>query len=176
MEGTVELGVNARSPQVYAIGSVLANGARIVEINRDYIVLERDGEQARLYSEGHQPPNSLAPASPLLTVGGKGMHTPARATNDDDLTRHIRVSPVYSSDQLEAIEVFPGPGSRAFATMGLKPGDRIIAIDGQVPTDAATGIATLRRLTAGEALQVTVERAGAPLELALDGLAMREAP
>lgn len=174
MEGTVALGASAGSPQVYAAGSLLANGAHIVEINADYIVLERDGEQARLYAEGYPPPDSPVPASPLLTVGGQLVRAPAPVTSEDELTEHIRVSPVYRGDRLEAIEVFPGAGSNAFAMMGLLPGDRITAIDGQALSDAARGIATLRRLSAGEALQVTVDRAGGRQVLALDGLAMRE--
>ena len=176
MEGTVALGVNAGSPQVYAAGSLLANGARIVEINEDFIVLERDGERARLHAEGHEPLDLPGSASPLLTVGGQLVRELARITSEDELTKHIRVSPVYRGDRLEAIEAFPGGGSNAFAMTGLKPGDRITTINGQALSDAAKGIATLRRLTTGEALQVTVERAGGQQVLALDGLAMRELP
>jgi len=61
-EGTAALGVNALSPQVYAAGALLANGARIVEIHGDHIVLERDGEQARLYAEGREPATTLLSA------------------------------------------------------------------------------------------------------------------
>lgn len=175
-EGTVALGVNAQSPQVYAAGALLANGARIVEIHGDHIVLERDGEQARLYAEGRQPAATPLSASPLLAVGGRLVREPARVTSEDELSKHIRVSPAYRGDRLEAIEVFPSEASNAFALMGLKPGDRVTAINGQTFSDAAKSIAALRGLAAGEALQVTVVRSGVLQSLALDGLILREAP
>ena len=70
---------------------------------------------------------------------------------------------------MHALEVYANTRSAVFAALGLEPGDRIIAIDGVAVTNAAEAIAQLRRLSAGAALTVRVERGGSHSTLALDG-------
>src|SRR5712671_4146777 len=66
-EGTARLGTHPENPQTYAAGALLANGARLLEIYDDHIVLERDGKQAKLYlaSSGKKSQGAL------LMVGGE---------------------------------------------------------------------------------------------------------
>jgi type II secretion system protein C len=169
-EGYAELGVSSLSPQTYRAGAVLANGARIEEIYPDYIVLARGGQRVRLYVQGHEPRDDPRSSSPLLNVGGSDSRPPAIVNSQDELTDYIRVTPVYRDDAVHAIEVYANDRSGVFARLGLEPGDRITAIDGETVSDAAAAIASLRRLTRGEALQVTVERNGRLQILSLDGL------
>lgn len=159
-EGYAELGVNPASPQTYRAGALLANGARIEEIYSDYIVLTRDGQRARLYIEGRAPPDDRSSDSALLMVGGADRPPPALANSTDELADYIRVTPVYRGDAVQALEVYANERSNVFARLGLEAGDRITAINGEALADAASAITSLRRLTQGEALQITVERRG----------------
>lgn len=169
-EGYAELGVNPASPQTYRAGALLANGARIEEIYSEYIVLERDGQRVRLYVDGHAPPDHPSFDSALLMVGGADRPTPALPNSTDALTDYIRVTPVYRGEALQALEVYANERSDVFVKLGLEPGDRITAINGEALSDAASAIASLRRLTRGEALQITVQRRGRLETLSADGL------
>jgi type II secretory pathway component PulC len=82
------------------------------------------------------------------------------ANSRDALTDVMRVTPVYAGESLQALEVYAADGSSAFSALGLEPGDRITSINGVLVSDAAHDIATLRRVTQGEALQVTITRQG----------------
>lgn len=173
-EGYVDIGVNTSSPQTYRAGAILVNGARIEEIHTDYIVLERDGQRARLYVEGHRLVDDPNPNQSLLFVGGADPSLPAIADSRDALTNFIRVTPVYQGDSVRAIEVYANDRSNVFSALGFEPGDRITSINGEPVSDAARAIATLRRLTQGEAMQVTVERRGVVQALSLDALAVTD--
>jgi type II secretory pathway component PulC len=174
-EGYAELGVNALSPQTYRAGALLANGARIEEIQPDYIVLERGGQRVRLYVDGHAPADAPSLNSALLMVGGADRSPPAFPNSADELTDYIRVTPVYQGDTVHALEVYANERSNVFRTLGLEPGDRITLINGEAVADSASAIASLRRLTQGEALQVTVERGGHPQTISLNGLILTAA-
>lgn len=174
-EGYVDLGVNWNSPQTYRAGAILANGARIAEIYADYIVLEREDRRTKLYLIGRRPLDVPNSDSQLLFIGGAAAAPRAVASSRDALTDVMRVTPVYQGDSVHAIEVFANDRSDSFSRLGLEPGDRITSINGETVKDAASAIATLRRLTQGEAMQVTVERQGALQTLSLDGLVVRAA-
>lgn len=174
-EGHADLGVNPASPQTYRAGAILANGARIEEIYSDHVVLERNGQRARLYVDGHAPADSPTFDRALTMVGGTDRPAPAIANSTDELTDYIRVAPVYQGDAIHALELYSTQGSNVFAKLGLEPGDRITSIDGEVVTDSSAAIASLRRLTQGEALQVTVERGGRLQMISLNGLILTAA-
>lgn len=169
MEGYAELGVSAASPQTYKAGALLANGARIAEIYRDYIVLERDGQKTHLYVEGQAPPD-YRPAFPaLVSVGSDGSKAAAMADSHDALTDAVRVSPLYQGDSLQALEVYSSRHSSAFEQWGLEPGDRITAIDGQPLGDVPSAFKALRRLPEGDSVHLRIERQGVVSTLSVDG-------
>ncbi len=168
-EGYADIGTAAVSPQRYRAGALLANGARVAEIHADHVVLTRDGQEAQLAVQGHGPADLRTEPSSLLTVGGARRSTPAIPDSQDALTDRIRIAPVFESDALHALEVYPGVQSEAFGRLGLQQGDRITAIDGAPVSDQARAMAELRRLTEGAALLVTVERGAGTEVLALDG-------
>lgn len=168
-EGYADLGVNAISSQTYRAGALLVNGARLAEIYRDYVVLERRGDKTRLYIEGRIPPGYTPALSTLATVGNQIHSAPAVASSRDDLTDFIRVSPIYKGDSLQALEVYSSTHASVFAQLGFEPGDQITAIDGEPVEDARSAFKALRRLSEGASLDVTVQRHGAMRILALNG-------
>ena len=174
-EGYADIGVDVRTPQTYRAGAILANAARIEEIYSNYIVLARDGRATRLYVEGQNPPGNSSDSltegvkASLLAVGGNVPRPLAVADSRDALTDYIRVAPVYDGEKVTALEVYANAHSGAFQELGLLPGDRITSVDGKLVSDQRAAIASLSRLTSGQALTVTVRRGGETRILALDG-------
>lgn len=174
-EGYADIGVDVRTPQTYRAGAILANGARIEEIYSNYVILAREGHTTRLYVEGQAPPeyapNALTTgvARSILTVGGAVSHSVAEADSHEALTDVIRVAPVYEGENVTALQVYPNPHSGLFQELGLEPGDRITSINGVTVTDPRTAIASLRHLTTGEAMTVTLVRGAERKTLSLDG-------
>ena len=174
-EGYADIGVDVRTPQTYRAGAILANGARIEEIYSNYMVLARDGHTTRLYVEGQAPAGYVVnsdvadKAGTMLTVGGAVSHSVAVADSHDALTDVMRVAPVFEGDQVTALQVYANAQSNHFQELELAPGDQITAIDGEPVTDQRAAIASLRRLTEGQALTVTVDRGGERKTISLDG-------
>lgn len=167
-EGFAQIGVNARSPQTYAAGSVLANGARLVEVYERYVVLERDGRSARLYRQGEvQPPNPRDTA--LVTVGGTPPEPAAQLTSRDELSQFIRPSPVFVGTQLRGYALYAGRQPAAFSDLGLEPGDVLTSINGTLVSGANDSLGSLNTLTEGAVLNVVIERQGVAQSLSLDG-------
>ncbi|MGH8275439.1 MAG: type II secretion system protein N, partial [Steroidobacteraceae bacterium] len=144
-EGFAQIGVNARSPQTYTAGALLANGASLTEIYPHYVVLERDGYSARLYLQGEAQP-SAGSHTDLLTVGGKAAPAPAIADSQDRLTDYLRPSPVFVGDQLQGYTLSAGRQLAPFSQLGLESGDVVTQINGVAVTKPAESLATLHTL------------------------------
>jgi hypothetical protein len=174
-EGYAEIGVNARSPQTYIAGAVLANGARLAEIHPDFVLLQKDRQSVRLYLQGKggaDQPNSQQ-LQAMLDVGGPdSAPPPAQASSHDELTDYLRPTPVYDNGSIRGFQVYAGRNAEVFSQWGLQPGDVITAIQGGAATDPDAVIAALESLTQGAAVDVTVERNGRTVSMALDGAAI----
>lgn len=167
-DGFAQIGINARSPQTYTAGALLANGARLSEIYARYVVLERDGHSARLYLQGEGQPRREAEKG-LLTVGGTAPPVSVVAKSQENLTDYLRPSPVFVGNQLHGYALYPGRNPGPFSQLGLQPGDVLTGINGTSVSKSAGSLAQLHTLVDGEALTVEIERQGAPQTLSLDG-------
>lgn len=168
-EGTAQIGTSIDNPQTYMAGAMLVNGARLVEIHTDHVVLKKGERSARLELYTRTKPTA-ASSNELLNVGSES--TPVASSKPakrDSLTDYLRPSAVYDDQTLHGYKVFPGKKSSVFAQLGLRAGDVITAVDGSPLIGRAETIQTLRQLTEGAALSVTVERAGARIQMTLDG-------
>jgi general secretion pathway protein C len=169
-EGYADIGVNAHWPQTYRAGAILANGARLEEIYSDHVILAHEALRTSLYILGHTPPaGAHALVASLITVGGTTPAPAAVADSRDALTEVVRIAPLFEGDHVRALELYPSAHSSLFERLGLEPGDRVIAIDGEALTDSKQAIEELRRLTAGASVNVTIERGGRHQTLSLDG-------
>jgi len=179
-EGTARLGTDARNPQTYVAGALLLNGSRLMEVYRDYIVLERDGQSARLYVQGKAPKGE--PESALTVVGAAYASRPSDApsaypvssgdTRTAAVNTYIRPNPVFDAEQLRGFAVYPGGQSGEFVKLGLQPGDVITAINGVGVTDGDQFMDALEQVTAGEVVEATIERRGSTQHVTLDGSAI----
>ncbi len=171
-EGIAYIGVSAFSPQTYAAGAILANGARLQQIYKDYVILARGKHSARLYVSGREPPGYVvASQGPLLEVGGVSQAAPAKVTSDDPLSNVIRAAPVFSGNHnaFAGVVVYSEQQSQAFARLGLHEGDVITAIDGSPLTDEQSAVDALRPLMKGAALTATIRRGTVTQTISLDG-------
>ena len=168
-EGSAFIGIDERNPQTYLAGALLANGARVAQIFKDYVVLEREGRSVRLYVQGRNPSGAAPPSDELLMVGKSETFKPAQPTSTETFTDVIRPSPVYEGSTLTGYQVYPGMHPGAFARMGLLPGDVITQIDGMPFTDPLQAMEIFSQLASGITMMATVNRKGTLRQVALDG-------
>lgn len=167
-EGTARIGTNRDNPQTYVAGALLANGARLTEIHRDHVLLERDGRQVALYL--HTADAKRQPlVDDLFMVGGPPPKTPLPPLTREVLIDYMRPSPVFEDEVLRGYQVYPGRKAGVFSQLGLRSGDVITSIDDAPILDAATAIEALKGITNGTSIAVRVERNGKPERLVLDG-------
>lgn len=167
-EGTARIGTNRANPQTYVAGALLANGARIAEVHRDHVVLERDGKRVDLYLETLVA-RTGRPADDLMMVGGTPRAAPALPMTREVLTDYIRPSPVFDDETLRGLQVYAGRKSGIFAQLGLRPGDVLTAINDAPILDTAIALDALKEITNGTSIVVRVERNGKSERLVLDG-------
>jgi hypothetical protein len=168
-EGSADLGVVRESPQTYQAGALLENGARLVEIYSDYVVLDKDGRSARLYLENATTVLKAGNAAVLSVGGAVEKPAPAKITSREVLTDYVRPSPVYDGQNLVGFQVYPGSKSTPFHQMGLQGGDVLVEVNGVPLTDPTTSWDLLRGLADGAVLSVVVKRGTGLQQVILDG-------
>lgn len=182
-EGFAQIGVSARSPQTYAAGALLANGARLSEIYDHYVILEHQGRTVRLYMQGDAQ-TSRGSTKAMLTVGGTADQPAPLAGSEENLTTYLRLTPMFDGNQFHGFALYPGRISGPFSDLGLQPGDVLTRIDGSPISDTSAAFASLRSLLDDVVLSVEIERQGSSQSLSLDGsilthaisMASKEAP
>jgi type II secretion system protein C len=169
-EGYAYIGVSAESPQTYAVGAILANGARLAEVHPDFVVLVKDEQSERLYVKGHRLwPLEAKASSNVLTVGGAPPAEPMIASSHEELTDYIRPAPIYEGPVLVGYQVYGAANSGVFFQLGLQPGDVITALNSVPLSDPESAISQLESLTEGDAMTATVQRQGQLITVPLDG-------
>lgn len=166
-EGEALIGVNKDSPQTYAAGALLINGARLVEIYPKFVVLEKEGKFARLYLQGTK--EGAAEVSDLLVVGGASAPALPEVSSREELTDYIRPSPVYDGEVLKGYVVYPGQKSGVFSRLGLRAGDVITTLNDTPLSDPQQAVALLHLLVDSTVMTATVERNGKLERMTLDG-------
>ncbi|GFE79644.1 hypothetical protein GCM10011487_16440 [Steroidobacter agaridevorans] len=164
-EGTARLGPDPAEPQTYVAGAVLANGAELVEIHADRVLLKRGTETATLYVAG----GGAGAAAALTSLRAADVPAPSAKRAAYSITNIIRSAPHYENGLMDGLEIFPGKDRGAFAQLGLQSGDVIFAIDGAVANDVLRAREQLSVLAKGEVVTVTIRRGDVVTDLALDG-------
>lgn len=167
-EGTAQIGTNPDNPQTYVAGALLANGARLTEIHREYVLLERGSSSAKLELFRRDKP--AAPSgSALLRIGAEAPAQALAAPKKEILTEYLRPSPVYDGEVLRGYQVYPGAKAGVFARLGLQAGDVITAINDMPLSEPHQAMELFGELTRGSAATATIERKNTIERIALDG-------
>jgi type II secretion system protein C len=165
--GYADIGLSTLTPQRYATGALLVNGTRLVAILQDYVILERDGKQERIY-----PVGAIGRSTDKVTlarVGGAQL-PPAKANSSEALTEVLRVNPIFKDDKVVALEVGPGAHASVLGEIGLTEGDRIIAVQGHSVENMDVAISALRGLGEGRSVSVSIVRNGSAQVVRLTGV------
>jgi general secretion pathway protein C len=70
--------------------------------------------------------------------------------------------------QLQGYRVYPGRDRRAFASLGLRPGDLVTEINGMALNNPAQGMEAFSTLSDATQVTLTLERNGQPVSLSVD--------
>jgi hypothetical protein len=179
LEGTAQLGVDVRNPQTYGAGALLENGARLVEIHTDAVVLERGTQRYRLrlrenvaqIERAQLPPGQSGFESRAQTaernvrrnlamVGGVSgsSTTPAPTTSFDHHAEVVRTYAEVQNGRVTALIVGQGTTGAGLARLGLRHGDRITSVDGQPVWGETQWNSVMDALSAGSSVTVSVQR------------------
>jgi type II secretion system protein C len=167
--GQALLGVDRNHPQTYLAGAILENGARLQEIYRDHVVLVKGAHRTTLYVASAIASEDSGNTDALAMVGGPAPAVESPLLSVEPVTDYLRPVPVYQNGVITGFQVYPGARSAVFTKWGLQPGDVMTELEGQPVNDADSLMQTLRGLVEGETLTATVQRAGAPVSVTLDG-------
>jgi general secretion pathway protein C len=174
-EGSADIGVARESPQTYQAGAILENGSRLAEIHPDYVLLLKDGRDAKLYLDGASKMDKKRDTAMLMVGGPTEAPPPAKVTSREILTDYIRPTPVYEGEHLVGYQVYAGSKAMPFTQMGLQPGDVIVEVNDTPLADPASAWDKLRQLTDGSVLSTVVKRHGALVHVDLDGMLIARA-
>ena len=158
--------------KVYSVGDAVG-GASLYSVYLDRVVLDRNGSLETL-----KLPQMLLSAQPAPQYA---MSNPAVARTLNNIRRMVQqnpgilssvIRPVASYDsqagKLRGFRIYPGRNRRAFATLGLKPGDLVTAINGTPLDDPQHGQQIFNTVASSSEAVVTVDRNGQTIQLTLN--------
>ncbi len=190
LRGTLSLGdpsrgfaiiVVAGSASLYLVGADVA-GARLQEVYSDHIILERNGvletlgmakpDHNFIYAGNASVPNAAveAPYEEPRPIVAEVRHRVAVALAP--VATVIDAHPKMNGELYRSLVVRPGPDSEAFARLGLKPGDEIMAVNHKQVNPDSFAMLT-KDLTSGRAVTVYVDRPEGPVEITLHPAALQ---
>lgn len=164
---------NRNEEKVYTIGDAVAAGATLHAVYRDQVVLNRNGVLESLKLPKEMPKGSAPARRPTTTRTSAPVEDSspslqeALSQNAARLTDVIRPTPYFVGGQQQGYRVYPGRDRKAFAALGLRPGDLIKDIDGAALTDPQQAMEIFQNLGNADQVSVTVERNGQPEVLTL---------
>ena len=80
----------------------------------------------------------------------------------------MRPQPYFMGGSLRGYRVYPGRNRAQFASLGLQPGDLVMAVNGAALDDPNRGLEILRGIGQGGAVTLTVERGGQQQQITVD--------
>jgi general secretion pathway protein C len=169
-KGWAIIGQTAQDAKVYSTGASIPGGAKLREVYADRVILERGGRLEALAlprlagGAANTAAVRSAPAQPSLAQS-----VPALSRRDPiTVSEFIRPQPVFAGGQQKGYRVYPGRNRAQFASVGLMPGDLVTAVNGSPLNDPNSGLETLRGISAGGAVTLTIERNGTEQQLTID--------
>ena len=167
--GWAIIGASGQSARVYATGASLPGGAKLAAVYPDRVILDRNGARESLVlpriSGAGGPANYAPPVAQAVAATDDAL---VRQVLGQDPNELLRPQPVYAGTQLRGFRVYPGRNRSLFARIGLEPGDLVTAINGAALDDAQRGMESLRGISQGAAVTLTIERNGQARQLTVD--------
>jgi general secretion pathway protein C len=164
-----------KTSEVYFTGDPIPGGAKLHEVQITQVIISRDGILETLKLPDIAKGETVVNREPASTARRNfGPRTVRQDQGDDQadgmarFTDIVRPQPYMPDGTLKGYRLYPGRDRKAFAAMGLRPGDLVTDINGVPLTDMSQGMALFQSLGDATQLTVTVERNGQPQVLTLD--------
>jgi general secretion pathway protein C len=167
--GLAILGANAQSAKVYAVGDSVPGGATLHSVYVDRVVIERNGQLESLTLPRQN--SAAAPPAAAFNNPNAALVERMRKTFTEQpglIADLLRPQAVRDGDKVRGFRVYPGRNRAAFASLGLQPGDEVIAINGTPLDDLERGQEILRTLGSSSEARVTVIRNNQQQDLTLN--------
>jgi general secretion pathway protein C len=165
----------------YRIGESLPGGARLERVQRDHVVVSRNGRQEMLNLPKIGDPNSTpapapapepesAPASSVeprvidASVMAQRLRT-EMATRPQALEDIAFASPYMQSGQFVGFRLRPGRDQQLLRQLGLNSGDVITEINGSRLNNPMQGFSILQEVMSADQVSLRVLRSGAEIPL-----------
>jgi len=159
-KGQAIIGDSAAGAKLFAVGAMIHSGVRLNSVYGDRVLIERNGRLETLMLP-RNPVSGTAPTSRPSAMPQAATVAGARDTATL-LAGIVRVTPVFDSKQnkLLGYRITPagGRGQSAFAQLGLRAGDLIVAVNGAPLDDAARAMEIMQTLSSSATATVTVSR------------------
>jgi general secretion pathway protein C len=165
--GLAIIGTSASNAKIYPVGDRVPGNARVHAVYADRVLLERNGA-----IEALMLPHKFSPgtAPPAAAVGPSPLDRMQRALSNEPglISDVLRPQPVFADGKLHGYRVYPGRDARAFAALGLRNGDLVLAINGTALDDPARGNDIFSSLSNSDQARVTVMRNGQQQDITLN--------
>src|SRR5580658_820488 len=159
--GLAILGPSAQTAKVYAVGDNVPGGAKLHSVYVERVVIERNGQLESLVLPHQADSSAPAPSTAALNGPNAALVERMRKTFTEQpglIADLLRPQAVRDGDKVRGFRVYPGRNRAAFASLGLQPGDEVIAINGTPLDDLERGQEILRTLGSSSEARVTVIR------------------
>jgi general secretion pathway protein C len=134
----------------------------------DRVLLDRNGAIEALLLP--RKINGSGVAAQSAAMGPSALDRVQRAISNEPglISDVLRPQPVFAEGKLRGYRVYPGQNTRAFATLGLRNGDLVLAINGTTLDDPARGNDIFSSLGSSDQARVTVMRNGQQQDITLN--------
>ena len=174
--GWAIIGATGQSARVYATGAGLPGGSKLFAVYPDRVILDRNGSRESLLlprlagaAGGYAPQRASAMAggeSPGASLADNVRQLLVQ--NPQAGGELLRPQPVFAGGSLRGYRVYPGRNRAQFTSLGLQPGDLVMAVNGAALDDPNRGLEILRGVGQGGAVTLTVERGGQQQQITID--------
>jgi general secretion pathway protein C len=168
--GLAILGPNAQSAKVHAVGDTVVGGVKLHSVYADRVIIDRNGQLESLTLPRQVSGAAPAPSAAALPTQSPVVDRMRKALTEQPglIADLLRPQAVMDGDKVKGFRVYPGRNRLAFARLGLRPGDEVIAINGTPLDDQDRGQAVLNTLTNASEARVTVIRNNQQQDLTLN--------
>jgi general secretion pathway protein C len=162
-KGFAFIGESAMNAKFVKVGDQIAGQAKLHSVFTDRVILDRSGRLEALHLPRNAALGTARPAMaarPVAPPPGQFVDNLKRIaeTNPSAFSEVIRPQPVFEGGAQKGYRVYPGRNRQQFASLGLRPGDLVTAINGTALDDPARGNEILNTLMLSDQVSVTAKR------------------
>jgi general secretion pathway protein C len=180
-QGWAIIGASGQSARVYATGAALPGGSKLFAVYPDRVILDRGGARESLML----PRLSGGAGGAPMTAGNLPGPVSQEASLADNVRQLLvqnpsaggdllRPQPVFAGGTLKGYRVYPGRNRAQFVSLGLQPGDLVMAVNGAALDDPNRGLEILRGIGQGSAVTLTIDRGGQQQQINVDPAAVAQ--